>query len=97
MSSDLTETMAKLKRDMNDCVWVVMDMNKDAKIVHAFEVLREALRLAASMVGNNSYAGPMGDIYLFGRGDGNTEVMVRQLPRSAVLRQDIPLTPKAIR
>lgn len=79
--------------DFKDCVWVVMDLNKDNKIVQAFEAVKPALRLAGGMVGNMSYSGPMGDIYLFGRGDGYTEVMVRQLPRGVCLNEDVFITP----
>jgi hypothetical protein len=78
----------------DDCVWVVLDLNQGSKIVQAFEAVQPALRLAGSIVGNMSYAGPMGDIYLFGRGDGNTEVMVRQLPRGTCLNEDVIITPK---
>lgn len=81
--------------DFNDLVWVVMDGNKKWKIIQAFEVEDEALRLAGSIVGNMSYSG-LGDIRLFGRGDGNTEIMVRQLPRKAVLAEDVIITPRAI-
>jgi hypothetical protein len=83
--------------DFNDLLWVVMDLNKPTekgpKIVQAFEDVRKALRLAGSIVGNMSYAGPCGDIYLFGRGDGNTEVMVRQLPRAHCLKEDVFIIP----
>lgn len=79
--------------DWHDLVWVVMDGKADWKLVQAFEVEREALRLAGSMVGNMAYSGS-GDIRLFGRGDGCTEVMVRQLPREMVLKEDCIITPK---
>jgi hypothetical protein len=71
---------------VNDLVWVVLDLNKGSKIVNISDKVGPALNVAAGMVGNRSYAGPLGDIYLFGRGDGNTEVMVRQLPREAAMR-----------
>lgn len=80
-----------LREEMKDCVWVVMNMNEPGKIDSAFVDVRKALRRAGSMVGNMSYAGPMGDIYLFGRGDGNTEVMVRQLPRAECLRDNVTI------
>ena len=78
--------------DFKDLVWVVMDLNKNNKIVQAFEYESNALCLAGSMVGNMSYSGS-GDIRLFGRGDGYTEVMVRQLPRKAILAEGITVAP----
>ena len=83
-----------VENDLKDLVWVVMDGNNDWKIVQAFEVEQEALRLAGSMVGNMYYSSN-GDIRLFGRGDGFTEIMVRQLPRKMVLAADVIITPRA--
>jgi hypothetical protein len=71
---------------VNDLVWVVLDLNKQSKIMVVAHEVELALAAAASIVRNKSYAGPLGDIYLFGRGDGNTEVMVRQLPKEAALK-----------
>ena len=82
-----------LAKELKDLVWVIMDGNNDWKIMQAFEVEKEALRLAGSLVGNMSYSGG-GDIRLFGRGDGNTEIMVRQLPRKLVLADDVIIVPK---
>ena len=78
---------------MDDLIWVVMLTSDGNKIVQGFEKLKPALRLAASTAGNNSYAGPLGGVYLFGRGDGNTEVLVRQLPRALCLKEDVFITP----
>lgn len=78
--------------DFSDLIWVVMD-GEDFKIRQGFERKNEALRLAASIVGNNSWSGG-GDIHLFGPGDGTTTVMVRQIPRAVALKEDVFITPK---
>lgn len=75
-------------------VWAVMLLNEANRIPSAFEALDAAMRLAASYAGNNSFAHPGGDIFLWGPGDGTTSVMVRQLPREALLAEDVPIIPR---
>ena len=72
---------------MNDFVWVTIDVENGSRIIYAGS-RDKAMRVAGVLVGNNSYAGPMGDIYLYGPGDGSTSVMVRQLPRKSVRDED---------
>jgi hypothetical protein len=81
--------------DFKDLVWVVMESDPAGKWTtrQAFVSKQKALRLAGSIVGNNSYANPGDDIHIFGPGDGTTSVMVRQWPRALVLRDDVILTP----
>ena len=74
-----------------DLVWVVLDLDKSGKIHSAYENVQLALSQAAKIVGNMSYSGPLGDIYLFGRGDGRTEVIVRQMPRQTVLNDKVQI------
>lgn len=88
-----TEVSMTTELDCNDQVWVVVNLEEGSKIESAFADRRKALRLAASMVGNNSYAGPLGDIYLFGPGDGTTTVIVRPMPRHAMLAEDVVIIP----
>lgn len=65
-------------------LWVTMDLDSDNRLVYAGPSRQKAMRVAAALVGNNSYAGPSGDIYLYGPGDGSTSVIVRQLPKVGV-------------
>lgn len=80
-------------KDFNDLVWVVMNLEKDSKIELAAEDRDDCLRFAESIVGNRSWAHTGSDISLLGRGDGNTVIMVRQLPRASILKDDIPIRP----
>lgn len=62
---------------MPELVWVAMNLDDGNRIVYSGSK-QGAMRVAAALVGNNSYSRPVGDICLFGPGDGTTSVMVRQ-------------------
>src|SRR5262245_8744151 len=69
--------------DLNDLVWVTMNLDDGNRIAYAGPYRLVACRVAAALVGNSSGTNT-GEIVLYGPGDGTTSVMVRQIPRGWV-------------
>lgn len=67
-----------------DLVWVTMNLDDGNRLAYAGPSLQTACRVAEALVGNRAAAHTGSDIILYGPGDGNTSVMVRQLPRSCI-------------
>ena len=60
-------------------MWVTMNLEDGNRLAYVGNSKSIACRVAEALVGNHSGANT-GEIVLYGRGDGTTSVMVRQLP-----------------
>jgi hypothetical protein len=68
---------------MKDLVWVTMNLDDGNRIAYAGNSRATARRVAEALV-NNRAGADTGEIVLYGPGNGDTTVMVRQLPKSCL-------------
>jgi hypothetical protein len=79
--------------DEADQVYVVQNLEVESA-TQAFEDEMAAVRFAERYVGNRSAAKPVPGTRLYGRGDGNTVLMVSAWPRALALSADLPIVPR---